>query len=84
MKDSRSGTYYFTVDQLGSTRELTDEQGAVAEKVEYDSFGNGTSSLTRYGYTGREYDEQTGLYYYRARWYDPSLGRFISEEFINR
>jgi RHS repeat-associated protein len=80
MKDDQSGTYYFTVDHLGSTRELTDESGEVAERVEYDSYGNGSSSLTRYGYTGRESDEQTGLYYYRARWYDASIGRFISED----
>jgi RHS repeat-associated protein len=35
---------------------------------------------TRYGYTGREQDEYTGLYYYRARFYDPQIGRFISED----
>jgi RHS repeat-associated protein len=35
---------------------------------------------TRYGYTGREYDEYTGLMYYRARFYDPQIGRFISED----
>ena len=31
-------------------------------------------------YTGREYDRDTGLYYYRARYYDPEIGRFISED----
>ena len=36
--------------------------------------------LTRYGYTGRELDTDTGLMYYRARWYDPQAGRFISED----
>ena len=35
---------------------------------------------TSYRYTGREYDEDTGLYYYRNRWYDPEIGRFISED----
>jgi RHS repeat-associated protein len=46
-----------------------------------DSFGNGAGNpLTRYGYTGRERDSETGLYYYRARWYDPQQGRFISED----
>ena len=35
---------------------------------------------TRYGYTGRERDEQTGLNYYRARWQDPQQGRFISQD----
>ncbi len=40
-----------------------------------DSFGNGSTN-----FTGREYDDFTGLYYYRARMYDPTLGRFISED----
>ena len=35
---------------------------------------------TSYRYTGREYDSGTGLYYYRNRWYDPEIGRFISED----
>lgn len=51
------------------------------EQEQYDSFGNSTGSvLTRYGYTGRELDPDTGLMYYRARWYNPELGRFISED----
>jgi RHS repeat-associated protein len=59
---------------------LTDSNGNVVENINYDSFGNGSSSLTRYGCTGREFDTETGLYYYRNRWYDPSVGRFISED----
>lgn len=51
------------------------------EQTNYDSFGNATSNLsTRYQYTGREYDEFSGLFYYRARWYDSNLGRFLSED----
>ncbi|MGD9630852.1 MAG: RHS repeat-associated core domain-containing protein [Pyrinomonadaceae bacterium] len=47
----------------------------------YDPFGNATGTLaTRYGFTGRERDDATGLMYYRARFYDPKLGRFISED----
>src|SRR6516162_4896282 len=47
----------------------------------YDSFGNHVfSSHTRYTYTGRERDADTGLMYNRARSYDPQLGRFISED----
>jgi RHS repeat-associated protein len=54
----------------------------VAEDVfGYDSFGNNAvSARTRYTYTGRERDPDTGLLYYRARFYDPQLGRFISED----
>jgi RHS repeat-associated protein len=83
LTDSRlSGPLYFLQDHLGSTTGLTNSVGAVVSQTSYDSFGNPSSgvSLTRYGYTGREFDSETGLYYYRARWYDPKLGRFISED----
>jgi RHS repeat-associated protein len=80
-ESSTSGTLYYQTDHLGSTRALTDASGNVVERISYDSFGNGTGSArTRYGYTGRERDELTGLYYYRARWYDAQVGRFISED----
>src|SRR5207249_3313521 len=50
----------------------------------YDSFGNLTTSsgtLTNpFQYTGRDYDQETGLRYYRARYYDPAVGRFLSED----
>src|SRR5947207_672750 len=76
-----NGNLYYVSDHLGSTTALTDQNGNVIEQQTYDSFGNGTgSSLTRYTYTGREFDADTGLYYYRARWYDPQVGRFISED----
>jgi len=39
-----------------------------------------TGSTPGYGFTGREWDPETGLYYYRARYFDPDLGRFISED----
>jgi len=67
---------------LGSTTGLTDSNGVVTESASYDSFGRTISSnlTTRYQYTGREYDEYTGLMFYRARFYDPQIGRFISED----
>lgn len=72
---------YFLQDHLGSTIGLTDASGNITESASYDSFGNSTNNLsTRYQYTGREKDDFTGLYYYRARWYDANLGRFISED----
>lgn len=79
-RDGRD-THYFITDHLGSTRALTDASGAVVERLDYDSFGDGAgSAVTRYGYAGRELDADTGLLYYRARWYDPQTGRFISED----
>lgn len=76
-----TGSLYYVQDHLGSTRALTDATGNLIEQQQYDSFGNSSGSTrTRYGYTGRERDPDTGLYYYRARFYDPQVGRFISED----
>jgi RHS repeat-associated protein len=72
---------YFLQDHLGSTIALTDASGGVTERQQYEPCGSSSgSSSTRYGYTGREMDEATGLMYYRARWYDPQQSRFISED----
>jgi RHS repeat-associated protein len=74
-------TSYFLTDHLGSTVGLVDQAGSITSQTAYDSFGNASTQLpTRYGYTGRELDEYTGLMYYRARFYDPQIGRFISED----
>jgi RHS repeat-associated protein len=74
-------SHYFLQDHLGSTIALTDTNGGVIERQEYEPFGASSgSALTRYGYTGRERDEATGLMDYRARWYDPQQARFISED----
>jgi RHS repeat-associated protein len=75
-------TSYFIEDHLGSTRALADTSGNMTTNLVYDSFGNVTSgsALTRYSYTGREADADTGLLYYRARWYDAQSGRFASED----
>jgi RHS repeat-associated protein len=78
--NAANGSLYYTGDHLGSTQALTDASGNVVEQIAYDSFGNGGSALTRYGYTGREHDPVTNLMYYRARFYDPQVGRFISED----
>lgn len=81
--NSATGVSYFLTDHLGSTAALTDATGNIVEQIAYDSFGNSTGSArTRYGYTGRERDPDTGLMYYRARWYDPQVGRFISEDSV--
>jgi RHS repeat-associated protein len=80
-QNSASGSLYFVHDHLGSAVALTNAQGAVVERDQYEAFGdNAGSSLTRFGFTGRERDNATGLLYYRARWYDPQLGRFLTED----
>jgi RHS repeat-associated protein len=81
----RSGaTSYYHADGLGSVTSLSNAAGALAQTYAYDSFGKQTSSsgsLTNpFQYTARESDAETGLYYYRARYYDPAAGRFLKED----
>ena len=83
MRQTASGTVsYIIIDHLGTTRAFTDPSGSLASTFAYDSFGNviGGAPPSRYTYTGREFDPDTGLLFYRARWYDPQQGRFTSED----
>jgi len=77
-------TFDYLADGLGSVTGLTDQKGRLVQRYEYDSFGNpgAINPLIGqpYAFTGREYDPETGLYYYRARYYDPRAGRFITKD----
>jgi RHS repeat-associated protein len=79
-----SATSFYHADGLGSVTSLSNAAGALAQNYTFDSFGKqtaSTGSLTNpFQYTGRESDSETGLYYYRARYYDPGVGRFISQD----
>ena len=80
-----AGPLYFLSDHSNSTIALSNSVGNVVERQQYEAFGGSTQSgLTRFTYTGRELDDVTGLMFYRARWYDPQSGRFISEDPIGR
>jgi RHS repeat-associated protein len=74
---------HFLTDALGSTLALTDANGAVQTSYTYAPFGattsTGQTNTNPFKFTGRE-DDGTGLYYYRARYYSPGLGRFLSED----
>ena len=77
-------TFFYHQDGLGSVTDLTDSAGATAKSYAYDAYGNilespGTLEQP-YTYTGREFDAETGLYYYRARYYDTNIGRFLQED----
>jgi RHS repeat-associated protein len=84
-QDSPTGMVWSLSDRLGSVNLLTDAGGVVVDKRTFDSFGRVLSETNpglsfRYGYTGRETDGETGLDYYRARYYDAANGRFISTD----
>ncbi|HEX9722782.1 MAG TPA: RHS repeat-associated core domain-containing protein [Vicinamibacteria bacterium] len=72
---------FFHLDALGSVVGTTNANGERTSSIRYDAFGNPEEDISSgYAYTGREWDAETGLYYYRARYYDPRTGRFISED----
>lgn len=77
-------TLYFHQDTLMSTLALSTSTGTVKESYTYDPYGNLLTqpavSSTRFLYAGRELDSETKLYYNRARYYDPQLGRFINAD----
>jgi RHS repeat-associated protein len=81
--DSSGGlTGYFHADGLGSIVATTNSSGSLVSSLRYDGFGNIEAGSTAgpFAFTGREWDGETGLYYYRARYYDPTVGRFIRED----
>jgi RHS repeat-associated protein len=82
-RDQAGAVVWSLADKQGSVVDLVNESGTVLNHFVYDSFGSRTGvtgAEFRFGYTGRELDGETGLYYYRARYYDPKVGRFISED----
>jgi RHS repeat-associated protein len=85
LAESRSGTTtYYEADGLASVTSLSNTTGSLANTYTYDSFGKLTASTgsttNRFLFTAREFDSETGLYYYRARYYDPNSGRFLNED----
>lgn len=75
---------YFRTNRQGSVMAMTGATGSPVESgYEYDPYGmpaDISASATPFRYTGRRYDRETGLYYYRARYYSPSWGRFLQAD----
>ncbi len=79
------GVVWYLTDQLGSIRDLVDATGAAIDRITYDSFGGivletNPAAGDRFKYTGREWQPELALYYFRARFYDPASGRFVSQD----
>jgi RHS repeat-associated protein len=75
----RKTTYYHT-DALGSVVAASDSTGALLWRKEYAPYGqqlDSTAENEKVSYTGKEYDDVTGLTYFGARYYDPQVGRFM-------
>jgi len=85
IKKLADGTqYYYLYNGHGDVVQITDSAGNIVNSYEYDEWGNITSQTetieNEFKYAGQIYDSETGLYYLRARYYDPTTGRFISKD----
>jgi RHS repeat-associated protein len=87
--DGKREVLWTLADQQGSVRDIvrlgTNGQATVVDHIMYGPYGEKVAETDAaivhlYGYTGREYDQETGLQYNRARYYDPKLGRWISQD----
>jgi RHS repeat-associated protein len=81
-RDQAGVVTYYLADHLGSVAQTTNSGGAATLTREYDPWGNlpQGSASAGYAYTGREWDAEISLYYYRARYYTAGNGRFLSED----
>jgi RHS repeat-associated protein len=80
------GRRYFSLDGLRSVVNLTDDQGSTVASYHLDAWGNFRfpteldSSKNRFAFTGHLFDPETGLYNAKARYFDPKLGRFLTQD----
>ena len=86
-----SGTWtpsFYGYDGMGSARLLTDSTGTVTDTFDYDAWGNAVNTTgttpNLYLYRGEQYDSDLGLYYLRARYFNPLTGRFLTKDASKR
>ena len=85
--DRGNARRYFYFNAHGDVTLITDANGDEQRRYDYDAYGEGRavegysgSYLNPFRYSGEYFDEETGFYYLRARYYDPSIGRFLTED----
>ena len=78
--DGAGNLSFLQADGLGSVVATTNATGTVVSTARYDAWGVPEAGVPSFGFTGRERDAAADLWYYRARYYDPKVGRFISED----
>ena len=82
--DATSKLSYYLFNGHGDVVQTVSENGTVENQYDYDIFGNPTLTVETYAtsirYAGEFFDAEVGLYYLRAQYYDPYIGRFISED----
>ncbi|MBL7130493.1 MAG: VCBS repeat-containing protein [Candidatus Omnitrophica bacterium] len=84
IKNQASSIYYYHTNHLGSTDTITNSFGEEVVHYEYAPYGEiiltDGPDTTDYKFTGKPFDSETGLYYYGARYYNPTIGRFITPD----
>jgi RHS repeat-associated protein len=86
--DSGGTSAWYLTNRLGSVGDIANTSGSVIDHVTYDSYGRVTSETNatngdRFKFDGMQNDTSTGLYFDKARYYDPTAGRFISRDPIS-
>ncbi|MEA5574578.1 putative Ig domain-containing protein [Calothrix sp. UHCC 0171] len=83
-QEDANGRIFYQVDGLGTTRQLTNNNGLVIQEYDYDAYGNLTQKVgnasNNYLFAGEQFDDAVDGYYLRARYYDPATGRFVSRD----
>ena len=81
------GNFWALADQLGTVRDMVDDNGVSQAHLLYNAYGGINNASGPHiptgdflAFTGREWDKESGRYYYRARYYDPATGDFISQD----
>ena len=79
--DGSNNVGWYLQDHLNSVRGITNAAGTVVQSIDYDAFGNTTATgFGRYGYAGMQYEAGPGMYWTVNRVYDPSTGRWLSQD----